>query len=99
MSDIVEHIGEMTKTEFLRDVKTQDAVIRKMEIIGEAVKRLPSEIRESNPLVPWKRMAGMRDKLVHDYADVDLVILWNVARHEIPDLQNVVNEVLRHINA
>ncbi|MEK7116349.1 MAG: DUF86 domain-containing protein [Patescibacteria group bacterium] len=97
--DIIGHIGKMTKEEFLNDIKTQDTVIRKVEIIGEAVKRLPIELCESHPNVPWKRMAGMRDKLAHDYADVDLVILWNVARHEIPDLQNTVTELLQHINA
>jgi uncharacterized protein with HEPN domain len=69
---------------FFEDRRTQDAVIRNLEIIGEATKNLSSEFTESHPRIPWKAMAGMRDKLIHDYPGVDLLIVWNVVVNELP---------------
>lgn len=63
---------------------TQDAVIRNLEIVGEAAKRVPDSIRDRAPEVPWREMAGMRDKLAHDYLGVDLNLVWDVVASELP---------------
>ncbi len=76
----------MTFEEFTRDRKTSNAVLRSLEVLGEAAKRIPDDLRAKSPEVPWKRMAGMRDKLIHEYAGVDLSIVWAVIKHELPPL-------------
>jgi uncharacterized protein with HEPN domain len=83
---IREHVKNLSKTAFKKDIKTQDAVIRRIEIIGEATKRLSNEIRSAHPEIPWKEMAGMRDVVIHDYDEVDLDFVWAVANEAVPRL-------------
>lgn len=73
--------------QFLADSKTQDAVIRNIEILGEAAKHLPSALTSAHPEIEWKSIAGMRDKLVHDYFGVNLDILWDVVTTKLPALR------------
>jgi uncharacterized protein with HEPN domain len=72
--------------QFLADTKTQDAIIRTLEIVGEATKRLSQALRERYPEIPWKNMAGVRDKLIHDYFGVNVDIVWQIIRDELPPL-------------
>lgn len=72
---------------FSKDRKTINAVVRSLEIMGEAAKRIPPEIRQTYPKIPWKRMTGMRDKLIHEYSGVDLEIIWGVVTEELPPLK------------
>lgn len=81
----------MSFEEFAKDKKTINAVIRSLEVLGEAVKNLPDEIRDQSPDIPWKRMAGMRDKLIHDYFGVDLAIIWAVIHEELPPLRELIS--------
>jgi uncharacterized protein with HEPN domain len=79
---------------FVADDKTVSAVIRKLEIIGEAVKQLPEEIRLTYPEIPWKQIAGMRDKLVHFYFGVDTHLIWQTIQNRLPGLKTAVKKGL-----
>lgn len=79
---------------FLADRKSQDATIRNLEIIGEAVKRLSPAVLGAHPQIPWKQIAGMRDKMIHDYFGVDHRLVWDVVERHLPALLKVVNERL-----
>jgi len=84
------------KAAFLRDGKTQDAVIRNLSIIGEATKKLPKSIRDTSPTTPWKQIAGMRDILIHDYSATDIHIVWNTLTEDLPPLQKVITRLLQN---
>jgi uncharacterized protein with HEPN domain len=88
--DAIDTILEYTvggREEFMMDRKTQDAVIRNVEILGQAVKGLAEETRSLDSTVPWRQIAGMRDKLIHDYFGVDLTLVWDVVERELPTLR------------
>lgn len=80
------YVGEMSYEEFRSDTKVQDAVLRNLEVIGEASRKMPEYERSTIADVPWKSMAGMRDRLIHDYAGVNLDIVWQVIALELPRL-------------
>lgn len=79
---------------FLQDTKTQDAVVRNLEVIGEAVRHVSEKLRARHPDVPWRRIAGMRDKLIHEYLGVDRELVWEVVERELPGFQRKVEEIL-----
>jgi len=97
MLDIQEFIAEYSYDRFVNDRKTQYAVIRAIEIIGEASKNLPLEIREKYRAVPWRDMATMRDRLIHGYFGVDLIILWDTVQQDIPPLIPMFKSILAEI--
>ncbi len=95
VGDIKEYTRGMSREHFFEDRKTQDAVIRKMTIIGEVVKRLPSQMTDQEKDIPWKQIAGMRDLVVHDYADVDLQTVWNTIMKKLAPLKKAVYRLLK----
>jgi uncharacterized protein with HEPN domain len=80
------YVSDKTKAEFDRDIQCQDAVIRRLEIIGEAARRVTEQTRAKFPLLPWNAMMNMRNVLIHEYDDVDLPIVWDTVRNDLPPL-------------
>jgi uncharacterized protein with HEPN domain len=83
----------MTYKKFLQDRKTKDAVIRNLEIIGEAAKNITSDTKAKHPEVPWKTLAGLRDKLIHFYFGIDYKIVWNIIKKELTKLKKQINSI------
>ncbi|MBV9387567.1 MAG: DUF86 domain-containing protein [Chroococcidiopsidaceae cyanobacterium CP_BM_ER_R8_30] len=83
----------MSIDDFKRDRKTFFAVTRAIEIIGEAVKNIPEFIRNKYPDIPWRAIAGMRDKLVHEYFGVDVDVLWETTQQDVPQLKMMITKV------
>ncbi len=105
LEDIVKSIDETARfTEgisfetFIHDSKTINASIRSLEVLGEAAKRIPEDLRQKAPDVPWKYMAGMRDKLIHEYFSVDLSIVWMVIKQELPPLRPQIKALSDHLD-
>ncbi|MBI4547314.1 MAG: DUF86 domain-containing protein [Ignavibacteriae bacterium] len=83
---------------YLEDEKTMFAVVRALEIIGEAVKNIPMRMRKQHGTIPWKMMAGMRDKLIHEYFGVDVKVVWKTIRKDIPRLKSPLTLMSKEIN-
>jgi uncharacterized protein with HEPN domain len=92
---IMVYTATMTYKAFLADTRTQDAVIRNLEIIGEATKNLSEELRAQYPDIPWKGMAGVRDRLIHHYFGVNLDIVWHITTTELPNVISQIEEILQ----
>ncbi|MEO0128547.1 MAG: DUF86 domain-containing protein [candidate division WOR-3 bacterium] len=91
---ISSYIGEETYEDFLKDIKTQDAVIRNLEIIGEAVKNLSAKLKTKYKEVDWKGIAGMRDKVIHFYFGIKWDIVWSVIKDKLPSLKEEIQKIL-----
>lgn len=94
---IKEFVGNMDYNEFIYDDKTSSAVIRKLEIIGEASKNIPKEIMIGYKEVPWSDMAKMRDKIIHSYFSVDYEIVWKVIKERLPTLEWQIDSILNEM--
>ena len=95
---IFKFISDMTFDEFTRDEKTIYAVIRSFEIIGEATKNIPEDIKNTYSQIPWNKISGMRNKLTHEYFGVDLETLWNTIKNRLTEIKPPIAEILNNIN-
>jgi uncharacterized protein with HEPN domain len=94
INSIEAFVEGMSYGDFLTDDRTSSAVIRKLEIIGEATKHIPEEIRQKYPHIPWKEMAGMRDKLIHFYHGVEYQLVWQTVQLRLPQVKQAVQNAL-----
>ena len=97
MRDAEEFVQEFSYDQFASDKKTLNAVLRSIEVIGEAAKKVPDEIRAKYPSVPWKEMAGMRDKLIHFYFGVDQEAVWIAVKDRIPAIRPLIEQILKDL--
>lgn len=92
---IIRYTEGLSYEEFLSNEEKQDAVIRNIEVIGEAVKKVTSQLKDKYTQINWKKIAGMRDKLIHFYFGVKLEVVWVVTTKEIPELEGKIKEILK----
>ena len=90
---IEKYTAKSDREHFLKDEKTIDAVVRNLEIIGEACRQLPEEFKERHSTIPWHKIAGLRNRIVHDYFGVDLELIWQIISIEIPALKNSISSL------
>lgn len=94
INKIAEYTEEISEIEFEENIEKQDAVIRRIEIIGEAVKSISFKTREQYPQIPWREMAGMRDIVIHEYFGVSIGMVWRVARFDIQELKPQIEKII-----
>lgn len=88
-------IEGISKNQFIQDVPIQDIVIRRLEIIGEAVKNLPAGFKTKYPNIPWKKISGLRDKLIHGYFGIDLELVWEIVKKDLPPFKEQIKKILK----
>lgn len=96
MLESIRRIREFTaagREEFMASLLIQDAVIRNFEVVGEAAKRLSEDCARANPEIPWRRIAGFRDVLIHQYMGVDLLEVWNIVVRDLPTLETSLQKI------
>lgn len=99
MDKAEDFIGDLNQQAFKQDDKTAFAVIRSLEIIGEAAKKIPAPLRRRFAGIPWKSLAGMRDKLIHDYVGVSLEVVWWTVKEDIPAVRPSLVDMLEKMQA
>jgi uncharacterized protein with HEPN domain len=92
---IEEYTNEMSENEFLSNSMARDAVVRQIEIIGEAARNISDEYQELHPKVPWGKMIGIRNKIIHEYFNVNFAIVWDTVQDDLPELRKTITNILK----
>jgi uncharacterized protein with HEPN domain len=87
------YISGMDYPAFLQDPKTVDAVVRNLEVLGEAARQIPDQFAAGHPDVPWRQITGLRNRIVHDYFGLDLAIIWQIIRNDLPPLKSTLEKI------
>jgi len=90
-----EYLKGVTKEKFVKNKAKQDLAVRRLEVIGEAVKNIPKSFREKYPKVEWKEVAGTRDVLIHIYFDIDQDLVWKIVKYDVPTLKKQIKEIIK----
>lgn len=99
INDIQESVKNLSKKQFSNNKDKKDASIRRLEIIGEAVKNIPNSFRKKHPDVPWSKIAGTRDVIIHRYFRVDLDAVWNVIKRDLPKLKKQIEKIKHELSS
>jgi len=97
INDIESFVKDMSYEEFLKDKKTINAVVRSIEIIGEATKHIPKSIKDKSVSIPWKQITGMRNKVIHEYFGVDTNTLWITVTQDVPSIKPAIESLIKQI--
>ena len=97
LEKISRYTSKMSYESFIKDELIQDATIRNLEILGEAAKKIPEEIKLAYPKVEWKKVAGLRDILIHDYSSTDMTIIWDVVQNKLPILDKELRNITKNL--
>jgi uncharacterized protein with HEPN domain len=97
IESIEKYTENISQDKFFESTRTQDAVVRRLEIIGEAVKNLPMSFRNKYPDIPWRKAAGMRDVLIHEYFGVDLALIWEIIKKDLPNFKKQILGLLQRV--
>ncbi len=95
ISDVEKFLKDVSEQEFLANKEKQYAVLRALEIVGEATKNLSAELKSTHTEVDWKNIAGMRDKLIHAYFGVNLPLVWETVKSDIPKLKSLIEKIIK----
>ena len=96
ITSIQEYMGDLTFEQFTKDKKTIDAIIRNFAIIGEAAKNIPDSVKREHPEIEWKRMTGMRDKLIHEYHGISLKVVWDTTKTDLTTSKPLLEQLLNN---
>lgn len=95
ISEIEKYTKDISEDKFMKSTQIQDAVVRRLEIIGEAAKNIPGDIRDRYDFIPWKKITGSRDVLIHDYFEVNIEAVWDTVTKDIPKLKQDIKRLLK----
>ena len=98
INKISKFIGKKSYAKFVNDEKTIYAVTRSLEIIGEATNNIPEDIKNNYSYIPWNKISGMRNKLIHEYFGVDIETLWNTIKNRLPEIKTPIEEILKNLD-